>query len=58
VYGKFKKGKTLTTQVVRNLILKREEGLHQGFHNQNYQRGRGRRSEEEEGTYHHMQRSF
>jgi hypothetical protein len=40
LYGKFKKGKTLTTQVVRRTDFKREERLHQGFH---YSEGQGKK---------------
>jgi len=38
VYGKFKKGKTLTTQVVRESIFKEKKGFIKGSNNQNYQR--------------------
>jgi hypothetical protein len=40
LYGKFKRGKTLTTQVVRKSHFKKRRRASSRFQNQNYQRGR------------------
>jgi hypothetical protein len=58
LYGKFKRGKTLTTQVVRKSHFKKRRRASSKVPQSELSKGKGRISEEEEGTTMNTHPSF